>query len=187
MGQAANPKRITETEARAFAKSMAVTPRKLGLVAGLIRGKTAAAALNALTFSRRRIAGDVKKLLQSAIANAENNHRLNIDRLVVAEASVGKAFVIKRFSARGRGKSSGIQTFFSNMTIILREAGTPGSADAKTKNPTAKATAKAAKETATADKPTAKKKTSGGVKAPSDKVVTKKPAAKKTAAKKETA
>jgi len=175
MGQAANPKRITETEARAFAKSMAVTPRKLGLVAGLIRGKTAAAALNALTFSRRRIAGDVKKLLQSAIANAENNHRLNIDKLVVAEASVGKAFVIKRFSARGRGKSSGIQTFFSNMTIILREAGTTGSQQPKSlKNKTLGE--KALKETSM------ETKKSGSAKTTPDK-----PAAKKTAAKKETA
>jgi len=178
MGQAANPKRITETEARAFARTLRVTPRKLGLVAGLIQGKTAAAAMVALSFSKRRVAGDVKKLLQSAIANAENNHRLDIDKLVVSEASVGKAFVMKRFHARGRGKSAGVHKFFSNMTIILREAGTVSSADKKTKTPTAKATAKAAKETSATTKPAKK--------ASADKAATKKPAAKKSAAKKET-
>lgn len=138
MGQQANPKRTTDTESRAYAKTLRVTPRKLGLVAGLIQGKSAAAALNLLTFSKRRIAGDVKKLLQSAIANAENNHRLDIDRLVVSEASVGKAFVMKRFSARGRGKSAGIHKFFSNMTIVLREAGTEGSTAMKTDKPAKK-------------------------------------------------
>lgn len=171
MGQSTNPKRTGESEVRAFAKTLRVTPRKLGLVAGLIQGKTAAAAMTALSFSKRRIAGDVKKLLQSAIANAENNHRLDIDKLVISEASVGKAFVMKRFHARGRGKSAGVHKFFSNMTIILREAGTISSAAKKTKAPTAKATAKAAKETAATAKPAA----------------TKKPAAKKTTAKKETA
>jgi large subunit ribosomal protein L22 len=129
MGQSANPKRTNEFEARAFAKTLRVTPRKLGLVAGLIRNKTAAAALNALSFSKRRIAGDVKKLLLSAIANAENNQRLDLDKLVVSEAHVGKAFVMKRFHARGRGKSAGIHKFFSNMTIVLREAGAPASND----------------------------------------------------------
>jgi large subunit ribosomal protein L22 len=158
MGQSANPKRIGAGEVRAFAKTLRVTPRKLGLVAGLIQGKTAAAALTALSFSRRRIAGDVKKLLQSAIANAENNHRLDIDKLMVAEASVGKAFVMKRFHTRGRGKSAGIHKFFSNMTIILREAGVAPSKPvkaAKAEKP-AKAAAKATKAT-TAKKPAAKK------------------------------
>ncbi len=171
MGQAANPKRTTATEARAFAKTLRVTPRKLGLVAGLIQGKTAAAALNALTFSRRRIAGDVKKLLQSAIANAENNHRLDIDKLIVSEASVGKAFVMKRFSARGRGKSAGIHKFFSNMTIILREAGTVGSQQAKSEKNTAKKSA----DKNDGEKTVAKKSTA---KAPKEKSA--KPAAKTT-------
>ena len=172
MGQAANPKRTNENEARAYAKTLRVTPRKLGLVAGLIQGKTAAAALTALTFSKRRIAADVKKLLQSAIANAENNHRLDIDKLVISEASVGKAFVMKRFSARGRGKSAGIHKFFSNMTIVVREAGTVSSADTRSDKARAKITAKgeANKAKAAAAKPE-----------------TKKPAAKKTSAKKETA
>lgn len=160
MGQQANPKRTNEFEARAFARTMRVTPRKLGLVAGLIRGKSAASALNALTFSKRRIAGDVKKLLQSAIANAENNHRLDIDKLVVSEAHVGKAFVMKRFSARGRGRSAGIHKFFSNMTIVLREAGAEASADKKAK-PAKAEKADASKETKAktpaAKKPAAKK------------------------------
>ncbi len=166
MGQLANPKRTGEGEVRAFAKTLRVTPRKLGLVAGLIQGKTAAAAMTLLTFSKRRIAGDVKKLLQSAIANAENNHRLDIDKLMIAEASVGKAFVMKRFHTRGRGKSAGVHKFFSNMTIILREAGTAGAAPAKPAK--AEKTAKAAKPA----------KTESTTKTPA-----KKPAAKKTAAK----
>jgi len=170
MGQQANPKRINEFEARAFAKTIRVTPRKLGLVAGLIRGKSAASALTALSFSKRRIAGDVKKLLQSAIANAENNHRLDVDKLIVSEAHVGKAFVMKRFSARGRGKSTGIHKFFSNMTIILREAGAVSSADPKpTKAQKAAAAAPKAEKTETKAKQPAAKK----------------PAAKKAAAKTE--
>jgi large subunit ribosomal protein L22 len=173
MGQSANPKRTNEFEARAFARTIRVSPQKLNLVAGLIRGKTAATAVNALTFSKRRIAGDVKKLLLSAIANAENNQRLDVDKLVVSEAYVGKAFVMKRSHARGRGKSAGIHKFFSNMTIILREAGAVSSLDSK-KVVAAKAEQSDKTETA---KP-AKKSTA---KAPAAKATTKKPAAKKAA------
>ena len=94
----------------------------LGLVAGMIRGKRAEAALADLTFSSKRIARDVKKVLQSAIANAENNHQLDVDRLVVAEASVGKAMVMKRFRARARGRAGRIRKPFSNLKVVVREA-----------------------------------------------------------------
>jgi large subunit ribosomal protein L22 len=114
-------RRVEDTEAMAFVKSIRVSPRKLNLVAQLIRGKTAASALAELTFSRRRIALDVKKALQSAIANAENNHQLDVDRLYVKEATVGKALVMKRFHTRGRGRSAKVQKFFSNLTVIVRE------------------------------------------------------------------
>jgi len=98
-----------------------VSPQKLNLVAGLIRGKKVAMALADLEFSRKRIAKDVRKCLQSAIANAENNHELDIDDLVVAEAHVGKALVLKRFSPRGRGRMGRIMKPFSNLTIVVRE------------------------------------------------------------------
>jgi large subunit ribosomal protein L22 len=114
-------RRVEETEAMAFVKAIRTSPRKLNLVAQLIRGKQAAAALAELTFSHRRIALDVKKALQSAIANAENNHQLDFDRLVVTEASVGRALVMKRFHTRGRGKSARIEKPFSNLTVIVAE------------------------------------------------------------------
>jgi large subunit ribosomal protein L22 len=115
------PRKVEEVEALAFAKAIRISPRKLNLVAQTIRGKNASAALAELTFSRRRIAQDVKKVLQSAIANAENNHQLDVDRLYVKEAHVGRALVMKRFMARGRGRASQIQKFFSNLTVIVRE------------------------------------------------------------------
>jgi large subunit ribosomal protein L22 len=120
MGKKAHPKR-DDAEAMAYGHMIRVSPRKLGLVAGLIRGKKADTALADLTFSRRRIAKDVKKVLQSAIANAENNHQLDVDRLYVAEASVGKAAVMKRFHARARGRASSIHKPLSNLTIVVRE------------------------------------------------------------------
>ena len=115
------PRDLADNEARAFASSIRTSPRKLNLVAELIRGLTAEAALNQLTFSRRRIAKDVKKVLQSAIANAENNHQLDVDRLVVAEAHVGKALVMKRLHTRARGRASRVEKPFSNLTVIVRE------------------------------------------------------------------
>ena len=115
------PRKVEEVEALAFAKANRISPRKLNLVAQTIRGKNASAALAELTFSRRRIAQDVKKVLQSAIANAENNHQLDVDRLYVKEAHVGRALVMKRFVARGRGRAAQIQKFFSNLTVIVRE------------------------------------------------------------------
>lgn len=121
MSKKSAPRRVADTEARAFSSSMRVSPRKLNLMAQLIRGKTAEAALAALSFSPRRIAVEVKTVLESAIANAENNHQLDVDQLVVAEAYVGKSLVMKRFSARARGRVGNIQKPFSNLTIIVRE------------------------------------------------------------------
>lgn len=121
MGKPANPARVAENEARAYAKLIRTSPRKLNLVAQLIRGKAAQAALADLTFSKRRVANEVKKVLQAAIANAENNHQLDVDRLFVREATVGKSLVMKRFHARGRGRSSRVEKPFSNLTIVVRE------------------------------------------------------------------
>jgi len=131
MSKKANPRRVGETEAKAYARAIKTSARKLNLVAQAIRGKTANAALAELDFSKRRIARDVKKVLQAAIANAENNHQLDVDRLVVAEAHVGKALVMKRMHTRGRGRSARIEKPFSNLTVIVRErAETAGKAKA---------------------------------------------------------
>ncbi len=121
MGKQANPRRIAENEAEAVARLLRVSPQKLNLVAGLIRGKSVEAALVELSFSKRRIAQDVKKVLQSAIANAENNHDLDVDSLVVAEASVGKSMVMKRFRPRARGRMARILKPFSRIRIVVRE------------------------------------------------------------------
>src|ERR1700722_9180322 len=110
-----------ENGAMAKASTLRSGARKLNLVAASIRGKAASAALTQLRFERRRIAQEVKKVLQAAVANAENNHGLDVDRLYVAEAWVGRAFVMKRFHARGRGRSSAIEKPFSNLTIIVKE------------------------------------------------------------------
>lgn len=121
MGQAANPKRTKENEARAYAKYLRTSAQKLNLVAQTIRGKKAGKALIDLQFSKRRIAQDVRKVLQSAVSNAENNHGLDVDRLVVAEAYVGNTLKMKRFHARARGRAAPIEKKFSNLTIIVRE------------------------------------------------------------------
>jgi large subunit ribosomal protein L22 len=121
MSKKAAPRRLAETEASAYARALKVSARKLNLVAQTIRGKDANSALNELTFSPRRIARDVKKVLQAAIANAENNHQLDVDKLYVKEASVGRAFAMRRFHARGRGRAAGIDKYFSNLTVIVRE------------------------------------------------------------------
>ena len=121
MGKRARERTLSENEAQAVARMIRVSPQKLNLVAQLIRGKKVATALADLQFSRKRIAVDVKKCLESAIANAENNHDLDVDDLVVAEAYVGKALVMKRFHARGRGRAGGILKPFSNLTIVVRE------------------------------------------------------------------
>ena len=121
MSQTANPRRVGETEARAKVVNLRTSPRKLNLVAQSIRGLPVQRALNELEFSRKRIAIDVRKALYSAISNAENNHSLDIDSLVVAEAYVGKNLVMKRFSARARGRASRIEKPFSEITIVVRE------------------------------------------------------------------
>ena len=121
MSKKAKERAMADNEATAIATAIRTSPRKLNLVAGMIRGLKAEQALNALTFSKRRIAGEVKKVLESAIANAENNHQLDVDQLVVAEAHVGKALMMKRFHARARGRGARIEKPFSRLTIIVRE------------------------------------------------------------------
>jgi large subunit ribosomal protein L22 len=112
---------LKENEAQARLSTVRISPQKLNLVAGLIRGKKVSAALADLTFSRKRIAGDVKKTLESAIANAENNHDLDVDSLVVAEAHVGKSLVMKRWTPRARGRVGRVHKRFSHLTIVVRE------------------------------------------------------------------
>jgi large subunit ribosomal protein L22 len=121
MSKQPNKRPVADNEAKAFSSAIRISPRKLNLVAQMIRGLKADAAVAALTFSKRRIAQDVKKVLQSAIANAENNHQLDVDRLYVAEAFVGKGLVMKRFSPRARGRAARIEKPFSNLTVIVRE------------------------------------------------------------------
>ena len=121
MSKPATERRLDETEAKAFIRALRVSARKLNLVAQTIRGQSASRALAELTFSPRRIARAVKKVLQAAIANAENNHQLDVDRLYVKEAHVGKALVMKRFSPRARGRSGAILKPFSHLTIVVRE------------------------------------------------------------------
>jgi large subunit ribosomal protein L22 len=121
MGKPSAERRLADNEASAFLRAMRTSPRKLNLVAQTIRGKAATAALAELTFSRRRIAHDVKKVLQAAIANAENNHQLDVDRLYVKEATVGRAFILKRFHTRGRGRSARVEKHFAHLTVVVRE------------------------------------------------------------------
>ncbi len=121
MSKKKHPRALSDNEAKAVSRMLRVSPQKLNLVAQLIRGKKVSSALADLEFSRKRIAGDVRKCLESAIANAENNHQLDVDDLVVAEAHVGKALVIKRFTPRGRGKVGRIFKPFANLTIVVRE------------------------------------------------------------------
>ena len=121
MSKKKHPRALGETEAKAVSRVIRVSPQKLNLVAQLIRGKKVEMALADLEFSRKRIALDVRKCLQSAIANAENNHDLEVDDLVVAEARVGKSIVIKRFHARGRGRAASVMKRFSHLTIVVRE------------------------------------------------------------------
>lgn len=130
MGKSKNDRRLPEDQAMAKASTIRSGERKLNVVAASIRGMDAAAALTRLAFEKRRVAQEVRKVLQSAIANAENNHSLDVDRLVVSEAYVGRAFVMKRFHARARGRGASIQKPFSNLTIIVRER-KDGEVDAK--------------------------------------------------------
>jgi large subunit ribosomal protein L22 len=169
MGKDSRARVLADHQAMAIARNIRVSPRKLNLVAQQIRGQRVDRALNVLTFSPKRIAGVVKKALQSAIANAENNHDLDVDDLVVKEASVGKNLVMKRFHARARGNAGGIEKFFSQLTIIVEEK--------REEAPKEEAKAVAPKGKTAGNKVAAKKS--------SGKVPAKKPAAKK--AKKETA
>lgn len=153
MGKSARARVLPENKAKAVGTMIRTSPRKLNLVAGTIRGKQAGAALNELTFSPKRVAKVVKKVLQSAIANAENNHDLDVDDLFVSEASVGKNLVMKRFMARARGRGAGIQKPFSQITIVVEEKREEKAADQEKPKGKAKATAKKK----AAKKPTAKK------------------------------
>jgi large subunit ribosomal protein L22 len=121
MSKPKHPRGIADTEAQAIMHNIRISPRKLNLVAGLIRNQPASTAVATLTFSKRRIAQQVKKVLESAIANAENNHQLDVDRLVVARAEVGKSVVMRRFHARGRGRSARIEKWFSHIKIVVAE------------------------------------------------------------------
>ena len=121
MGKPKRERVLQDNEAKAVQRMIRVSPQKLNLVAGMIRGKKVATALAELEFSRKRIAGQVKRTLESAVANAENNHDLDVDALVVAEASVGKSVTMKRFATRGRGKSTRILKPFSRLRIVVRE------------------------------------------------------------------
>ena len=150
MGKQSRARILADHQAMAIARNIRVSPRKLNLVAQQIRGKKVENALNVLSFSEKRIAGVVKKTLQSAIANAENNHDLDVDDLVVKEASVGKNLVMKRFHARARGNAGGIEKFFSQITIVVEEKREEKMEEAKSSG------AKAASKTS-AKKPAAKK------------------------------
>ena len=121
MGKAANPRRVGEKEALAVATMVRGSSRKLNLVAGLIRGRKVEEAMNILKFSPKAMAEDVRKVLASAVANAENNHNLDVDALVVAEASVGKSMTMKRFATRARGRSSRVVKPFSRIRVVVRE------------------------------------------------------------------
>jgi len=121
MSKPQRPRALAENEAKAVARNLRVSPQKLNLVAGLIRGKKVDQALADLEFSRKRIAEDVRKCVMSAVANAENNHGLDVNELVVAEAFVGKNLVMKRFHARGRGRAASVMKPFSQITVVVRE------------------------------------------------------------------
>jgi large subunit ribosomal protein L22 len=121
MGKSSAGRRVDETEALVVLRNLRISPQKLNLVATMIRGMDAEKALAALTFSRRRITDDVKKAVQSAIANAENNHQLDVDRLYVKEASVGKALTMRRFRPRARGRVGKIRKPFSHLTVVVGE------------------------------------------------------------------
>ena len=125
MSKQKTPRALKDNEAKAVTRMLRISPQKLNLLAQLIRGKKVDRALADLEFSRKRIAVDVRKTLQSAIANAENNHSLDVDDLVVAEAHVGKALVMKRFAARARGRAGRIEKPFANITIVVREVEAP--------------------------------------------------------------
>jgi len=153
MGKESRPRVLADNQAKAIGRNIRISPRKLNLVAQSIRGRSAESALAALTFSPKRIAQDVKKILQSAIANAENNHDLDVDDLVVSEASVGRNLVMKRFHARARGRGARIEKPFSQITIVVEEKREEKKPAAKPRGRTAKAGAAAATGKAATGKP----------------------------------
>lgn len=142
MGAEKNPRRVADNEAMAVLRMLRTSPQKLNLVAGMIRGKKVDKALADLQFSRKRIAQDVLKCVKSAVANAENNHGLDVDELIVAEAHVGKNMVMKRFHARGRGRASGIEKLFSQITVIVRQTDDDAKAAKKAKGKSKESAAK---------------------------------------------
>ena len=153
MGKPSRERSLSDKEARAIAKNLRVSPQKLNLVAGLIRGKKVDKALADLEFSRKRIAQDVRKCVMSAVANAENNHQLDVNSLVVAEAYVGKNLVMKRFAARGRGRGFSIMKPFSQITVVVRETEAEAAAPKKkSKDAKSKAGATKAKAAKTGGK-----------------------------------
>ncbi len=121
MSKASAPRRLADHEAQCIVSNLRVSPRKLNLVAAMIRNMPAQNAVATLTFSKRRIAGQVKKALESAIANAENNHQLDVDRLIVSRAEVGRSIVMRRFHARGRGRAARVEKWFSHLKIVVSE------------------------------------------------------------------
>jgi large subunit ribosomal protein L22 len=145
MGKPKLERTLADNEARAVARNLRVSPRKLNLVAGLIRGKKVDTAIADLEFSRKRIAQDVKKCVMSAVANAENNHGLDVNDLVVSEAWVGKNLVMKRFAARGRGRASSIMKPFSQITVIVRQTEGEDAEGTATKGKAKKVAGKGAK------------------------------------------
>lgn len=165
MGKPSHERRLSDTEAQAVARSLRISPQKLNLVAGMIRGKKVDQALAELEFSQKRIASDVRKCVMSAVANAENNHSLDVNDLIVSEAYVGKNLILKRFHARGRGRGASILKPFSQLTVVVRQV-----EQEKVAKPAKKKSAK------TADAPAAKK---------TDQKAQKKPAAKTAAKSKE--
>ena len=157
MGKESRARVLADHQAMAVVRNIRVSPRKLNLVAQQIRGKKVERALNELTFSQKRIAGVVKKGLQSAIANAENNHDLDVDDLVVKEASVGKNLVMKRFHARARGNAGNIEKFFSQLTIIVEEKREEAPKTDETKAAAPAGKKKSSGKAAQSKKPAAKK------------------------------
>lgn len=201
MGQKSNERRVAPNEAMAMVKNLKTSPQKLNLVAQTIRGKDAGVALIDLEFNHRRVSQDVRKCLQSAVANAENNHGLDVDKLYVAEAYVGKSLTMKRWRARARGRASKILKPFSRITIVVREKDSEGNKTVSAPKPAAKKVVKkvdvtkSAPKKETAKKAPAKKapakkaeatKTATAKKAPAKKAAAKKTTAKKTATKKDT-
>ncbi|MCH9766031.1 MAG: 50S ribosomal protein L22 [Alphaproteobacteria bacterium] len=175
MGKSKRERVLADNEAMAISKNLRVSPQKLNLVAGLIRGKKVDHAMADLEFSRKRIAVDVRKCVMSAVANAENNHGLDVNDLVVAEAHVGRNIVMRRFHARGRGRAAVVEKPFSQITVVVREDD-PAAATAKIDDKAKKSTRSKADEKKSADKPAVK--TAPAAKTKAKPAAKKKPAAK---------